>query len=527
LFLFFILFFCCLSGCIFEDIIGGSDFKIDSWTITTSEGFPAIYLSYQFSEKITLELIDPYLNRLDYDFFYHGKYKNRNTSLNIGKFRKTPNPGQYSVKVYDKDNKLVTTQMFSLTGPSLSIISCDQNWWSNRGTYHLVGLKMLIHNSGDTPVYPYSVEMVVNTEVIGGYVLPNVVLPGENRYVQCYIYKKDIPSTDSFTIYLNDWDENTLATANFLFDIKPNISTRTFEKGLENELAIPNINYLFSYYSDLERITVEDCGVFIFDIYDDLYIDFIVDLINNSMNYREFKFDVQENIDKINYIAGFVQGLSYKPDSLYNDSFEYPRYPIETLYNNGGDCEDKAILTASLLTSLGFEVALFRLPNHMAVGVNLSKEDNPGYQYYYDTYFFLETTNEGNKCGSIPKDYRDTSELTVYKIESRPFIFHDWKDGVITIYSNTERGDYVKVISFIENLGNETAENIIVEGVFITDDGLKLNSEKLNVGSLEPYDKKKLSLSVIIPKGFQTKFETRVFVNSVLVDTEMSKDYFD
>lgn len=526
-FLFFILIFSSLSGCIFEDIIGGSDFKIDSWAITDSEGFPAVFLSYQFSEKITLELIDPYSNRLDYDFFYHGEFKNGNTSLNIGEFRKTANPGKYNVKIYDTDNKLVTTQSFSLTGPSLSIISCDQNWWRNSNTYYLVGLKMLVHNSGDTPVYPNSAEMVVDSNIIMGYALPNVVLPGENRYIQCYIYKKDIPASDSFTVYLNDWENNILATGTFLFDIEPNISTRTFDEGLENSLDTPKVNFLFSYYNNLERITVEDYGVFIFDVYDDLYIDFIVDLIKNSMDFGEFEFNVQEDIDKINYIAGFVQSLSYKPDSLYNDSFEYPRYPIETLYNDGGDCEDKAILTAGLLKSLGFEVALFRLPNHMAIGVNLSKEENPSYQYYYDTYFFLETTNEGNKCGSIPRDYRNPSELTVYKIESKPFVTHDWKDGVITIYSNTERGDFVKVVSYIENLGNESAENIIVEGVFITDDGLKLNSEKLNVDSLEPYDKKKLSLSVVIPKGFQTKFETRVYVNSILVDTEMSKDYFE
>ena len=525
--LFFILIFTSLTGCIFEDLISGSDFKLDNWIITDSEGFPAVYLNYKFSEKITLEIIDPYSNMIDYDFFYHSKFKNGNTSLNIGDYRKTAEPGTYKIKIYDKDNKLVQTKSFTLTGPIISIKSCDQSWWKNADTYFLVGLNMLIQNTGDTPVYPYSVEMVVDSEIIKGFTLPNVILPGENRYVQCFIYKKDVPTESLFSVTLKDWDGNILTSGIFPYIVKSNIQTITYDKGLENELKIPNLEYLFSYYNNLDRITVEDYGVFIFDKYDDVYLDLILDLIKNTMDFGEFEFNVQDDVDKINYIAGFVQGLSYKADSLLNDSFEYPRYPIETIHNDGGDCEDKAILTASLLNNLGYDVALFRLPNHMAVGVNLTEQQNLGYQYYIDNYFFLETTNEGNKCGSIPRDYRNPTELTVYKIQTRAFITHNWKDGVITIYSNTEKGDYVKVISYLENLGNQTAENIYVEGLFITDKGLVLNSKTLQVGSLEPYDKLKLSLSVIIPTGIKTKFETRVYSNGVLVDTEISKDYFE
>lgn len=516
-----------LSGCLFEDLIGGSDFTLDSYKITDSEGFPAVYLSYKFSEKITIELIDPYSNRLDYDFFYHSELESGNATLNIGEYRKTANPGKYSVKIYGTDNDLVHTQDFTLTGSTLSIKSCDQNWWRNNDIYHLVGLKMLVQNTGDTPVYPYNVEMIVDSEEIKGLVLPNVILPGENRYIRCYIYRKNVPKDDLFAITLKDLDGNVIATGTFSIDETPNTSTRSFENGLENSLRIPNIDSLYTYYNGLERITVEDYGVFVFDKYDEPYIDFIVDLIKSTMDFGEFEFNVQDDIDKINYVAGFVQGLSYKLDSLSNDSFEYPRYPIETLYNDGGDCEDKAILTASLLENLGYDVSLFRLPNHMAVGVNLTKQENPGYQYYVDDYFFLETTNEGNKCGSIPRDYRNPSELTVYKIESRPFITHDWKDGIITIYSNTERGDFVKVVSYLENLGNETTGDIIVEGTFLTDDGLKLNSETLNVDPIEPYDKIKLILSVDMPKGFKTKFETRAYIDGKLVDTEVSKDYFE
>ncbi|PNX45512.1 MAG: hypothetical protein BV456_13510, partial [Thermoplasmata archaeon M8B2D] len=100
------------------------------------------------------------------------------------------------------------------------------------------------------------------------------------------------------------------------------------------------------------------------------------------------------------------------------------------------------------------------------------------------------------------------------------------KDDVITIYSNTERGDFVKVIFFVQNLGNTKAEDIVVEGVFYTENGIELNSEKITISSLEPGEKKKNQLSINIPKGYKTYFETRIYLNGEIVDTEKSKSSF-
>lgn len=51
---------------------------------------------------------------------------------------------------------------------------------------------------------------------------------------------------------------------------------------------------------------------------------------------------------------------------------DQPKYPIQTLVDGGGDCEDFSILTASILWSLGHPVALLYLETeataHMAVG---------------------------------------------------------------------------------------------------------------------------------------------------------------
>ena len=69
------------------------------------------------------------------------------------------------------------------------------------------------------------------------------------------------------------------------------------------------------------------------DPYDDQFIDILVDSIMYGLVSNG-------DVEEINYVASFVQNLDYKSDSGSNNSFEYPRYPVETLFNGdgGGDC---------------------------------------------------------------------------------------------------------------------------------------------------------------------------------------------
>ena len=73
---------------------------------------------------------------------------------------------------------------------------------------------------------------------------------------------------------------------------------------------------------------------------------------------------------------------------------DYPRYPIEHLKDKEGDCEDKAILAASILRKIGYNVSLIQLPKHVAVGVNLDEEAVSD-DYFIDQYYFLETSSTG------------------------------------------------------------------------------------------------------------------------------------
>ena len=71
------------------------------------------------------------------------------------------------------------------------------------------------------------------------------------------------------------------------------------------------------------------------------------------------KFD---EVNEINFIMSFVQALKYTEDNVSAGVGEYPKFPIETLVDQSGDCEDSAALLISILEVLNYEAALILIP---------------------------------------------------------------------------------------------------------------------------------------------------------------------
>lgn len=138
---------------------------------------------------------------------------------------------------------------------------------------------------------------------------------------------------------------------------------------------------------------------------DDVYIDNLVQQINSAALESGFT-----EVQKLNFVISFIQSLPYTVDIETTPYDEYPRYPVQTLFDRGGDCEDTSILAAALLDRMGYDVALLLLENaqHMAIGVSISV----GYGSYYDydgkKYYYLETTGQGWQIGQIPPSITDT-----------------------------------------------------------------------------------------------------------------------
>lgn len=111
-------------------------------------------------------------------------------------------------------------------------------------------------------------------------------------------------------------------------------------------------------------------------------------------------------------IVDVVQALYYQDDEA-TGLFEYPKHPIETLYDENGDCEDTSLLLATLLIMAGYDTVLFEFDNHMAVGVKCDLDTfKTAWSVNHDetTYCYLETTSKF-EIGVLPKDLQNKKVL--------------------------------------------------------------------------------------------------------------------
>jgi len=107
----------------------------------------------------------------------------------------------------------------------------------------------------------------------------------------------------------------------------------------------------------------------------------------------------------VHLAAGFVQSLTCDYGAgAENDG--YVKFPIETLFDMGGDSEDKSVLLAAILRELRFGAVLVRVDGHFGVGIK-GDADIAGTFWTYDgsQYFFIETMLKGSAVGELPARY--------------------------------------------------------------------------------------------------------------------------
>jgi hypothetical protein len=150
--------------------------------------------------------------------------------------------------------------------------------------------------------------------------------------------------------------------------------------------------------------------------------------------------------------------LNYTSDLTSSGYDQYPRFPYETLYENGGDCEDTSILSVALLQEMGYDVVLLELPEHMAIGIKCDPErEGKSFEHNGSKYYYLETTGNNWEIGEVPGEYAN-QPVQVVPVYRRPFISLDFKAQCE--YSSKEGAVDVNVT--MRNVGSEVAENTIV-----------------------------------------------------------------
>ena len=169
------------------------------------------------------------------------------------------------------------------------------------------------------------------------------------------------------------------------------------------ELIIPMSAY--KYYKTVDRKKIKNYSYYVTDPSDDEYLAGLAEKFKDAAEKENFS-----DLDMVKNIIFFVQSLNYVDDKVGTGYDEYPKFPLETLADEGGDCEDSAILLASLLRELGYGTVLIQFTDHMAVGVK-GEETIQG--SYYELggirYYYVETTSTGWGIGEVPDQMQGQS----------------------------------------------------------------------------------------------------------------------
>jgi hypothetical protein len=149
----------------------------------------------------------------------------------------------------------------------------------------------------------------------------------------------------------------------------------------------------------------------------DHYLRILAEKLNETTTHLGYS-----SYDQVSFVLAFVQSLPYTSDNVTEGYNEYPRFPIETLVDEGGDCEDTSILFASLTLILGYGTVYINPPDHYAVGILGNDLKGTYWTYNNKTYYYCETTGNGFKIGQLPDQFEGQSAY-VYSIDqSKQFV---------------------------------------------------------------------------------------------------------
>lgn len=200
------------------------------------------------------------------------------------------------------------------------------------------------------------------------------------------------------------------------------------------------------YRARRRRTRIYDYGAYTADSWTQRTLEDFHDAIernSSSLGWNRF--------DTARYVTRFVQSLEYTPDDISTDYDNYPRYPIETLVDETGDCEDASILLASLLQGLGYTVGLLEFDRHLAVGVVLA--DGPTNVTFDGTgYAYIETTGDGWEPGELPDRYESQS-ATLHRMTDSPVLHAAWKAQ--------PDGSALECSGYVENTGAGVATDVL------------------------------------------------------------------
>lgn len=226
----------------------------------------------------------------------------------------------------------------------------------------------------------------------------------------------------------------------------------------------------------------------------DYYRAFIDDPHQEAL-YGQFllafsEFREKKDLDSDRYVelvTTFVQAIPYE----YHPDDTPPKFPVETVAEGTGDCDDKSLLLAAVLSRSGYDVVLLYFVNssHMAVGV--AGDHNT---FGSTGYLYIETT-EIRPVGSVPgvltNDGRISEEPLVIRIGNGTTRY---ASGDETAYIEMREEEVAEITS---RLGTAMAMEMVAmraEEVRLIEERNRLE-EVLRGGDMEDYNAGTLSFN--------------------------------
>lgn len=243
---------------------------------------------------------------------------------------------------------------------------------------------------------------------------------------------------------------------------------------------------LYEYCTDRPRL--EKYGFYAGDAFNDIYVERLAELFADQ--------DGLSASERVELAISFVQSLAYTSDSVTAGYDEYQRYPVETLVDRGGDCEDTAILLGAILEQMGYGVRGVLLPGHMALAIKGDASLSGNY-YTQDgaRYYYVETTSDGWRVGDIPDEYRGESARLV-SLSGYPCL-----NFALTSFDDTRSsGPFMYTL---QNSGDAVARDVRFDVELVDTQGTVVTGTRLELDSLAPDERRSEVLVVLAPEASQ------------------------
>jgi len=185
---------------------------------------------------------------------------------------------------------------------------------------------------------------------------------------------------------------------------------------LRLDIDYSDVQYAKNYYTPHERTSErpehERDKTFVTLSYTDPHMaEYMEEMVNSLIDSYEQNHAEIEAYDFLNYILVFTQNIEYRSDLDSTGYEEYWKFPLETIFDRCGDCEDTAILFVAIahqcrdILEFDYRLSLQLMPDHACAGVVISTPEE--YQKNPDGFIFGETTATGYDLGEIPDKVKD------------------------------------------------------------------------------------------------------------------------